>query len=180
MFCFVFVLFLFWFFSFFFFFFFGGGGGRRDCTALLRQKLQIKLTLWPRKCILTPDQSVPGVGQGSHGDINFKSMAVVPQGLQLGAALGSPTLQSQRFDCRFLRGDFFQIELDCLKNGTTVATLPGAWSYRVSAGTGWPCVGLLGLGEIESLISNFYLSVAARETVRADPSLRCTSILLGR
>ena len=25
-----------------------------------------------------------------------------------------------------------------LKIGTQVATLPGAWRYRVSAGTGWP------------------------------------------
>ena len=42
------------------------------------------------------------------------------------------------------------------KIGTPVATLPGAWHYRVSPGTGWPCVNLLWLGEIESLICNFY------------------------
>ena len=30
-----------------------------------------------------------------------------------------------------------------LKIGTPVATLPGAWCYRVSAGTGWPGVGIL-------------------------------------
>ena len=29
------------------------------------------------------------------------------------------------------------------KIGTPVATLPGAWRYRVSAGTGWPGVGIL-------------------------------------
>ena len=30
-----------------------------------------------------------------------------------------------------------------LKIGTPVATLPGAGRYRVSAGTGWPCVSIL-------------------------------------
>ena len=29
------------------------------------------------------------------------------------------------------------------KIGTPVATLPGAWCYRVSAGTGWPGVSIL-------------------------------------
>ena len=64
--------------------------------------------------------------------------------------------------------------------GTPVGTLPGAWRYRVSAGTGRPGVSILWLGEVESLICNFYLSVAARKLVRADPSLRYTSMLLGR
>ena len=30
-----------------------------------------------------------------------------------------------------------------LNIGTPVATLPGAWRYRVSAGTGWPGVSIL-------------------------------------
>ena len=30
-----------------------------------------------------------------------------------------------------------------LEIGTPVATLPGAWRYRVSAGTGWPDVSIL-------------------------------------
>ena len=34
------------------------------------------------------------------------------------------------------------------KIGTPVATLPGAFRYRVSAGTGWPGVGILCLGEM--------------------------------
>ena len=67
-----------------------------------------------------------------------------------------------------------------LKIGTPVATLPGAWRYRVSTGTGRPCVSILWLGEVEGLICNFYLSVAARKLVWADPSLRYTSMLLGR
>ena len=57
--------------------------------------------------------------------------------------------------------------------GIPVATLPGTWCYRVNAGTGWPGVSILQQGEIESLICNFYLSVA-------DPFLRYTSMLLGR
>ena len=44
-----------------------------------------------------------------------------------------------------------------------MATLPGAWNYRVSAGTGWPGVSMLWLSEAESLICNFYLSVAAHK-----------------
>ena len=67
-----------------------------------------------------------------------------------------------------------------LKIGTPVATLPGAWRYRVSTGTGRPGVSILWLGEIESWICNFYLSVAARKLVWADPSLRYTRMLLGR
>ena len=47
-----------------------------------------------------------------------------------------------------------------LKIGTPVATLPVAWCYRVSAGAGWPGVRILWLGEMESLVCNFYLSVA--------------------
>ena len=38
------------------------------------------------------------------------------------------------------------------KIGTPMATLPGAWRYRVSAGIGWPGVSILWLGVVESLI----------------------------
>ena len=65
------------------------------------------------------------------------------------------------------------------KIGTPVSTLPGAWRYRVSAGTGRPGVSILWLGEMESLICSFQLSVAARKIVCADPSLRYTGMLLG-
>ena len=51
------------------------------------------------------------------------------------------------------------------KIGTPVATLLGAWRYRVSAGTGRPGVSILWLGEVERLICNSYLSVAARQIV---------------
>ena len=66
------------------------------------------------------------------------------------------------------------------KIGTPVATLSGAWRYRVSAETGQPGVSILWLGEIESLICSFYFSVAACKIVCADPSLRYTSRLQGR
>ena len=52
-----------------------------------------------------------------------------------------------------------------LKIGTPVATLPAAWCYRVSTGTGWPGVSILRLGEVERLICNFCLSVAAHRIV---------------
>ena len=65
-----------------------------------------------------------------------------------------------------------------LKMGILVATLPGAWHYRVSIGTDWPGVSIR-RGEVENLICNFYLSVAAHKLVWADPSLRYTSILRG-
>ena len=67
-----------------------------------------------------------------------------------------------------------------LKIGTPVATLLGTWHYRVSVGTGRPGVSILWLGEVESWICNFYLSVAAHKIVCADLSLRYTSMLLGR
>ena len=67
-----------------------------------------------------------------------------------------------------------------LKIGTPVTALPGAWRYSVSAGAGWPGVSILLLDEIESWICNFYLSVAARKIVWADPSLRYTRVLRGR
>ena len=63
-----------------------------------------------------------------------------------------------------------------LKIGAPVATLPGVWRYRVSAGTGRPSISILWLGEMESLICNFYLSVAARKLVWADPSPRYSRV----
>ena len=56
-----------------------------------------------------------------------------------------------------------------LKIGTPVATLPGAWRYRVSAGTGRPGVSILRLGEMESLVCNFYLSVVAHKIEQVRP-----------
>ena len=55
------------------------------------------------------------------------------------------------------------------KIGTPVATLPGAWRFRVSPGTGWPGVSGLWLDEMESWICNFYLSVVARKIEQICP-----------
>ena len=74
--------------------------------------------------------------------------------------------EDPEFDSRLRYGDFSESSHTCdLNIGTPVATLPGAWHHRVSGGTGWPGVGILWLGEVESLICNFYLSVAARKIV---------------
>ena len=48
------------------------------------------------------------------------------------------------FDSRLRHGDFSgSSHTSDLKIGTPVASLPGAWRYRVSAGTGWPCASIL-------------------------------------
>ena len=56
-----------------------------------------------------------------------------------------------------------------------MATLPGAWHYRVNTGIGQPNVSFLWLGEVESLMCNFYLSVAAHkiEHIRPWDTLAC-------
>ena len=53
-----------------------------------------------------------------------------------------------------LRRDFFpgSNHTSDLNNGTSVATPPGAWHYRISAGICLPGVSILWLGEVESLI----------------------------
>ena len=55
-------------------------------------------------------------------------------------------------DPRFARSG----HISGLQSGTVVASLPGVWRYRVSAGTGWSGVSIL--GEMASLICNFCLS----------------------
>ena len=75
-----------------------------------------------------------------------------------------------RFDSHFPRGDFSRSShTRDLKIDTPVATLPSVKQYRISPGTGWPGVSILGLGETARLIYNFYLSVIARTVVWADP-----------
>ena len=85
--------------------------------------------------------------------------------------------EDPRFESR-LRWDFFSGSsyTNELKIGTPVATVRN----RVSTETGRPGVSILWLGEVESWICNFYLNVAARKIVYADPSLRYTRMLLGR
>ena len=81
----------------------------------------------------------------------------------------------------FLQGAFWGLRhITHLHVGTPVDTLAHAWRYRVSTETSWPGVSILWLGEIASLVCYFCLSVAACTCVWADPSLRYTSMLLGR
>ena len=64
-------------------------------------------------------------------------------------------------------GDFSSLShTSDLKICTLVATLPDTWHNRVRTGTGWPDVGILWLGDVESLICNFYLSVTAHKVVK--------------
>ena len=81
------------------------------------------------------------------------------------------------FECSLHR-DFFGVKsYQWLKNWHSSGyPLPGAWCYRVSAGTGWPSVSILWLGEMESLVCNFLLSVVARkisEQIRPWDTLAC-------
>ena len=74
--------------------------------------------------------------------------------------------ENPEFSSHLRRGDFSgSSHTSDIKIDTPVATLPGAWRYRVSAGIGWPGVGILSLGEVESWICNLCLSVAARTTI---------------
>ena len=85
------------------------------------------------------------------------------------------------FDSRFRRESFSRSgHTSDLEIGTPEATLPGARCHSVNTGTGQHGVRILWLGEMESLICNFCLSVAARKLVWADPSLKYTSMSLGR
>ena len=64
----------------------------------------------------------------------------------------------------YLRRDFSgSNRTSDLKIGSPVATLPGAWRYRVSGETGRSGVSILWLSEVESLICSFYLNAAARK-----------------
>ena len=100
----------------------------------------------------------------------------------VGLVVKASTLRAEDpgFESRWWRDFSGSSHTSDLNIGTPVATLPGAWRYRISAGTGRPVVSILWLGEVESLIFNFYLSVASRKIVWADSSLRYTSLLLGR
>ena len=69
--------------------------------------------------------------------------------------VSTPSAVDLRLDTRFLCGDLSGLShTSDLQIVTPVATLPGAWRYRVRAGTGWPSVSILWLSEMESLICN--------------------------
>ena len=86
----------------------------------------------------------------------------------IGFVVKASTLSAEDpvFESRFGCGDFSRSShTSDLKIGTPVATLPGTWRDQVRVGTGWPGVSILCLGEVESLICNFCLSVAAHKVV---------------
>ena len=71
-------------------------------------------------------------------------------------------VEDRGFESR-LRRDFSRSShTSNLNTSTPVATLPGTWCFRVSAGTGRPGVCILRLGEVEGRICSLYVSVAAR------------------
>ena len=78
------------------------------------------------------------------------------------------------FESRLLRYLSGSSHTSDLKIGTPVATMPGAWRHRVSSGTGRPGVSILRLGEMDSLICTFHISVAARIVclIRSVPEIR--------
>ena len=82
------------------------------------------------------------------------------------------------FDSRFLHGDF--------SGSSQTQKLVLQWLPCQATGITGSAPGLVDpvsvywLSETDSLICNFYLSVAAHTTARADPSLIYTSTLLGR
>ena len=91
----------------------------------------------------------PGRPHGASG-IEPRSVAVEVDALQLdptwhrlvGLVVEASTSRAEdpRFESRLRRDFCGSSHTSDLKTGTPVATLPGAWRYRVSAETGWPCV----------------------------------------
>ena len=70
------------------------------------------------------------------------------------------------FDSRLRLRDFSgSSHTSDLQMDTRSVILPLAWRYGVRAGTGWPGVSTLGLGEAANLIRNFWVNVAARNSV---------------
>ena len=103
-------------------------------------------------------------------------------------------LESERSKVQFLLVPWGSNHTSDTNIDTPVATLPGGWCCRVSAGTGQPSLSILWLGEIDILSnsisilwvgeidilsSNFYLSVAACKLVWAALAPRYTSMFAG-
>ena len=94
--------------------------------------------------------------------------------------VSSLRVEDPGFDSCLCRKDFSRSShTSDFKTGTPVTTMTGAWRYRFSVRIGWPRVSILWLGEIEKLIWNLYLIVAACQLVWADPCMRYASMLLG-
>ena len=101
----------------------------------------------------------------SNRDSKFDRLLLLDRLVGLVVKASASRAEDPRFDSRLNRDFSGSSHNNDLKIGTPVDTLPGAWRYRVSVGTDWTGVSILRLGEIESLICNSYLSVAARALV---------------
>ena len=81
------------------------------------------------------------------------------------------------FDSHLHCGDFLgSNHTSDLKIGTPVATQPGAWRWRVSAGDGWPSVTILWLGEVEDWSAtsvSVWQHVNLSEQIRPWDTLAC-------
>ena len=77
----------------------------------------------------------------------FPSLLLLPSDRLVGLVVKASAWRAEdpRFEFRLCRVFFFQgsSHTGGLIIGTPVATLPGAWHYRVSAGTGRPVVSIL-------------------------------------
>ena len=105
-------------------------------SVTLRQKLQIQLSISPSRSILTSGQPVPArnLKRQSPGRDRLGSLVVKT------SASGA---EDPGFDSRSRRDFYGSSHTSDLKIGTPVTNLPGAWHYRVSAGTGRPGVSIL-------------------------------------
>ena len=79
----------------------------------------------------------------------FLSLTSQAQGILTDRLVGlvvkvsASTAEDPGFESRLRRDFSGSSHTSDLKIGTPVAILPGAWRYRVSAGTGWPGVSIL-------------------------------------
>ena len=152
-------------------------------AATLRYKLQIKLSISPSRSIL-----IPAFQFQCRRLAGFVCLLVGCLTSQQQASVSQGRICSGNFTCCHTEIEvadqtFYLTQSKYTDTGPTSPGAdpisPGAWHYSVSAGTGRPGVSILWLGEVESSICSFYLSVAARKIVWADPSLRYTSLLVG-
>ena len=103
--------------------------------------------------------SKPGVGSVSCSMSTFTVVEIVVASLAQWVRRPPPEQKTRGSIPAISMGIFLGpvITGDLQKNGTPVATLQGAWHYRISVRTAWWSVSILRLGEIERLICNLYL-----------------------
>ena len=107
----------------------GGGGGAANDEAVRLQSC---------KCTFDPANRTHILGYGSAGEKSRGSLCLLPP-------CWSPSQERKIPSPNPACAGIFSksSHTSDLKIGTPAATLPGAWCYRVSAGTGWPGVSIL-------------------------------------